>query len=398
MSEQPAQPESAEDRFVVEVASSIRDVKPADWDHCLGSDHPFLRHAFLSALEDSGSATAETGWLGQHLLLRDDGRLVGAMPMYLKNHSAGEYVFDHGWADAFMRAGGKYYPKMQASVPFTPATGPRLLVSADHPDPGFARHALLSAAVQRCEQVGASSVHITFPTKDEWTLMGEAGLLQRTGVQFHWENAGYENFDAFLATLSSRKRKQIRRERRDALSTEGLTIKALSGDAIEEHHWDAFFTFYQDTGGRKWGSPYLSRLFFSLLGERMGEQVVLIMVERDGRPIAGALNLVGDGVIFGRNWGCIEEHRFLHFEACYYRAIDYAIEHGLARVEAGAQGPHKLARGYLPVTTYSAHWIAHAGLRDAIGEYLERELGEVDWEIEALSRHSPYRQTDGEGG
>lgn len=371
----------------------MRDVRAEDWDRCLGSDHPFMRHAFLSALEDSGSAVAETGWLGQHLLLKDDGALIGAMPMYLKNHSAGEYVFDHGWAEAFARAGGQYYPKLQVSVPFTPAMGPRLLVDPTHRDPAWARRALLTAATQRCEQIGASSIHITFPTEPEWDAMGEAGLLQRTGVQFHWENDNYADFDAFLATLSSRKRKQIKKERREALP-EGLTIAALSGDEIKEHHWDAFFVFYQENGARKWGTPYLTRTFFSLLGERMGDQVVLVMAERDGRPIAGALNLVGDGTLYGRNWGCIEDHRFLHFEACYYQAIEYAIKHGLGRVEAGAQGPHKLARGYLPITTYSAHWITHPGLRDAIGQYLEREVNEVDWEIEALSKHSPYRKPD----
>ncbi|MBT6440863.1 MAG: N-acetyltransferase, partial [Alphaproteobacteria bacterium] len=305
----------------------------------------------------------------------------------------GEYVFDHGWAEAFARAGGQYYPKLQVSVPFTPAMGPRLLVDPVHPDPAWARRALLTAATQRCEQIGASSIHITFPTEPEWTAMGEAGLLQRTGVQFHWENDNYADFDAFLATLSSRKRKQIKKERREALP-EGLTITALSGDEIKEHHWDAFFVFYQENGARKWGTPYLTRTFFSLLGERMGDQVVLVMAERDGRPIAGALNLMGDGTLYGRNWGCIEDHRFLHFEACYYQAIDYAIKHGLGRVEAGAQGPHKLARGYLPITTYSAHWITHPGLREAIGQYLEREVNEVDWEIEALSKHSPYRKPD----
>jgi hypothetical protein len=393
ISDTPESDSAETDRLVVEVVTSMRDVRAEDWDRCLGSDHPFMRHAFLCALEDSGSAVAETGWLGQHLLLKDDGALIGVMPMYLKNHSAGEYVFDHGWAEAFARAGGQYYPKLQVSVPFTPAMGPRLLVDPVHPDPAWARRALLTAATQRCEQIGASSIHITFPTEPEWTAMGEAGLLQRTGVQFHWENDNYADFDAFLATLSSRKRKQIKKERREALP-EGLTITALSGDEIKEHHWDAFFVFYQENGARKWGTPYLTRTFFSLLGERMGDQVVLVMAERDGRPIAGALNLMGDGTLYGRNWGCIEDHRFLHFEACYYQAIDYAIKHGLGRVEAGAQGPHKLARGYLPITTYSAHWITHPGLREAIGQYLEREVNEVDWEIEALSKHSPYRKPD----
>ena len=375
------------------VLSSITQVQAADWDRCAGRDNPFVRHAFLSALEESGSSTVETGWHPRHIVLKTpQGAVLGAVPMYLKNHSYGEYVFDHGWADAFERAGGHYYPKLQVSVPFTPVTGPRLLAP---PGPGAeaVRTALLSTCVGICDQIGVSSVHITFPSEDEFDLMGEAGLLQRTGIQFHWLNEGYRDFDDFLASLASRKRKQIRKERQ-AVTDSGLAIAALSGSEIEERHWDAFFAFYQATGSRKWGVPYLTREFFSLLGERMADAVVLVMVEREGRPIAGALNLAGSDTLYGRNWGAIEDHRFLHFEACYYRAIDYAIVHGLRRVEAGAQGPHKLARGYLPVPTYSAHWVANESLRDAVAHYLEHETREIDREIAVLERHGPFRQSD----
>ena len=375
------------------VLSSITQVDAAAWDRCAGQDNPFVRHAFLAVLEESGSSTTETGWHPRHIVLKTpQGDVLGAVPMYLKNHSYGEYVFDHGWADAFERAGGRYYPKLQVSVPFTPVTGPRLLAP---PGPGAeaVRTALLSTCVGICDQIGVSSVHITFPTEDEFDLMGDAGLLQRTGIQFHWLNEGYESFDDFLASLASRKRKQIRKERQ-AVADAGLTITDLAGSEIEERHWDAFFDFYQATGSRKWGVPYLTREFFSLLGERMADAVVLIMVEREGRPIAGALNLAGSDALYGRNWGCVEEHRFLHFEACYYRAIDYAIAHGLKRVEAGAQGPHKLARGYLPVPTYSAHWVANEGLRDAVAHYLDHETREIDREISVLERHGPFRQSD----
>ena len=375
------------------ILSSITQVDADAWDRCAGPDNPFVRHAFLSVLEESGSSTGETGWQPRHIVLKTpQGAVLGAVPMYLKNHSYGEYVFDHGWADAFERAGGRYYPKLQVSVPFTPVTGPRLLAP---PGPGAeaVRTALLSTCVGVCDQIGVSSVHITFPTEDEFDLMGEAGLLQRTGIQFHWLNEGYGSFDDFLASLASRKRKQIRKERQ-AVADSGLTIAALTGGEIEERHWDAFFNFYQATGSRKWGVPYLTREFFSLLGERMADAVVLVMVERDGRPIAGALNLAGSDALYGRNWGAIEDHRFLHFEACYYRAIDYAIANGLKRVEAGAQGPHKLARGYLPMPTYSAHWVANESLRDAVAHYLEHETREIDREIAVLERHGPFRQSD----
>lgn len=376
------------------IHSAIREIDAAEWDACAGAAQPLVSHAFLLALEESASACAESGWLPQHIALRQpDGGMVGAVPMYLKSHSYGEYVFDHGWAEAFERAGGRYYPKLQVSVPFTPVTGPRLLVRADA-DNDAVRDALLSVCLQRAEQLGASSVHVTFPTQAEAALMTDAGLLRRTGLQFHWHNDGFASFDDFLASLASRKRKQIKRERREACAA-GLSIATLSGAEIEERHWDAFFAFYQATGSRKWGMPYLTREFFSRIGETMGEAVVLIMVENAGRPIAGALNFRGAEALYGRNWGCIEEHRFLHFEVCYYRAIDYAIAHGLQRVEAGAQGPHKLARGYLPQATYSAHWIADPGLRDAVAHYLRRETDDVDDEIDLLSRHTPFRQEDG---
>ncbi len=394
----PSPPAEAAQALALEahILTSFRDVSADAWDACVPDHHPFVRHAFLSALEESGSATAETGWLGQHVVLKDShGTVLGAVPMYLKNHSQGEYVFDHGWADAFERAGGRYYPKMQVSVPFTPATGPRLLLragaAANEEEAAALQGALLSACIQCSDKIGASSLHVTFPSEEEAGLMREAGLLQRTGMQFHWDNDGYDSFEDFLAGLASRKRKQIRRERREALA-EGLSIRALSGEDIQEHHWDAFFHFYQETSSRKWGMPYLTREFFSLLGQNMGDQVVLMIAENAGRPIAGALNLMSGDTLYGRNWGAVEYHKFLHFELCYYQAIDYAIAHGLRRVEAGAQGEHKLLRGYLPCPTYSAHWIANPSFRDAIEDYLERETQQVDWQIDALGSHSPFRK------
>ena len=376
------------------VVTRIAEIDAAAWDACAGAANPFVSHAFLAALEESGSATRETGWLAQHVAIETaDGRLLGAVPMYLKSHSYGEYVFDHGWAAAYERAGGSYYPKLQVAVPFTPVTGPRLLV---HPD---ADGAIEQALVATCQEVTARleavSLHVTFPTEGEFRRLGEADFLLRTDVQFHWENKGYESFDEFLSTLASRKRKSIRYERRTACA-EGVVVETLTGDAIEERHWDAFFAFYQNTGNRKWGVPYLTRDFFRRLGETMSEKVVLVMASRDGRPIAGALNLRGADTLYGRNWGCVEDRKFLHFEACYYRAIDYAIENGLASVEAGAQGPHKLSRGYLPRPTYSAHWIRDPGLRDAIAQYLQLERRQVDYEIGALAEHGPFRKPSGE--
>lgn len=333
----------------------------------------------------------ETGWLPQHLLLEDSsGALIACMPCYLKSHSQGEYVFDHGWADAYLRAGGRYYPKLQASIPFTPVTGKRLLVRAC--DNAREREALLlHAAVQVTDRLGVSSLHITFPTRDEWQLAGEMGLLQRTDQQFHWQNENYQSFDDFLASLASRKRKAIRKERREALEG-GIEIEWVTGSGLTEAHFDAFFAFYMDTGSRKWGSPYLTRECFSLLGESMGDQMLLILAKRAGRYVAGALNFIGADTLYGRYWGGIEDHPFLHFEVCYYQAIDFAIAHGLARVEAGAQGAHKLARGYLPSETYSAHYIADPALRRAVADYLKRERRAVAHEIALLTEEAPFKR------
>lgn len=357
------------------------------------SYNPFLSHAFLQALEESGCATAQTGWMPRHLLLEGgDGEVWGAVPAYLKSHSQGEYVFDHGWADAFLRAGGDYYPKLQISVPFTPATGRRFLLSPTiHRESGMS--ALATGLVEVCKRSGASSTHATFVTKSEWDALGEIGYLQRTDQQFHFENPGYASFDDFLGALASRKRKAIKKERRDAVSS-GLEIEQVTGKDLTEAHWDAFYTFYMDTGSRKWGRPYLNRQFFSLIGERMADQILLVMAKREGRYIAGALNFIGSDTLFGRNWGCTEHHPFLHFELCYYQAIDFAIERKLARVEAGAQGAHKLARGYLPTTTYSAHWIAHEGLSEAVADYLERERRAISMENEELAEHAPFRKSE----
>lgn len=310
--------------------------------------------------------------------------------MYLKSHSQGEYVFDYSWADAFERAGGRYYPKLQVSVPFTPATGRRLLVRPDVEDRDLPRY-LAAGMMQVAEQLEVSSVHVTFADKAQWQLMGEMGFLQRTHNQFHWQNNGYGTFDDFLAALSSKKRKNIRRERRDSTAA-GVEIERLTGRDITEGHWDAFYRFYIDTGSRKWGSPYLTREFFSLVTERMADDVLLIMCRRDGRYIAGAINFIGGECLFGRNWGCLEHHPFLHFEVCYYQAIEFAIERGLKRVEAGAQGQHKLARGYMPTHTYSAHWIANAAFRDAVDHYLAQERRHVDEEIDYIAEQGPFRK------
>ncbi|MES0879169.1 GNAT family N-acetyltransferase [Roseibium sp. SCP14] len=356
------------------------------------SFNPFLSHAFLDALESSGCATGDTGWLPRHLILEDEtGTVLGAVPAYLKSHSQGEYVFDHGWADAFYRAGGEYYPKLQISVPFTPATGRRFLTGAGvNREAGL--QALAAGLVQLCKRTGASSVHSTFLTEAEWTTLGELGYLQRTDQQFHWENNGYDSFDNFLADLASRKRKAIRKERREALCAEGIEVEWITGRDLTEAHWDAFYKFYMDTGSRKWGRPYLNRNFFSLINERLAEQTLLVLARRNGRYIAGALNFMGSETLFGRHWGCTEHHPFLHFELCYYQAIDFAIDRGLKRVEAGAQGAHKLARGYMPATTYSAHWIAHEGLHQAVADYLEQERFAVERENEALAEHAPFKK------
>ncbi|MDR3538557.1 MAG: GNAT family N-acetyltransferase [Acetobacteraceae bacterium] len=373
--------------------AAIAEIDADAWDACAGHDNPFVSHAFLSALEDSGSANARTGWLPQHAALRaEDGHLVAVAPMYAKSHSYGEYVFDHGWANALDRAGGSYYPKLQVAAPFSPVPGPRLL---RRPDARVPISVVSDALQQACRSHDLSSVHVTFCTEEEWQGLGEAGWLQRIGMQFHWENRGYSSFDDFLADLSSRKRKVLRRERRDA-NAAGLTFHALSGADITEAHWDAFYRFYQSTVDRKWGSAYLTRRFFSLLGERLGPRVVLMYAENSGKPVAGALNLVGTEALYGRNWGCRGDWPFLHFELCYYRAIDWAVVHGLRRVEAGAQGRHKIQRGYMPHPTYSAHWIAHSGLRRAVANFLQEERPAIQAEMAELATESPFRK-DGDG-
>lgn len=385
------------EQAIIKIAQGLGAVDPAQWDACANPPgepyNPFLSHAFLHALEESGSATRRTGWMPYHLLFEDAaGDLAGCMPMYLKSHSRGEYVFDHGWADAFERAGGSYYPKLQVSVPFTPATGPRLLTK---PGPGrdAAEDQLLAGALEVARRTGVSSLHFTFLPERQWTKLGSHGLLQRTDQQFHWENRGYKTFDEFLGDLSSRKRKMIRKERERALEHD-ISIEWVTGADLTENHWDAFYAFYMDTGSRKWGSPYLTREFFSLINERLADRTLLIMARSNGRYIAGALNFIGDEVLFGRNWGAIEHHPFLHFECCYYQAIDFAIARGLKRVEAGAQGEHKLARGYLPAKTYSAHWIANASFSEAVAEYLARERLHVDHDIETLGEYSPFRHDE----
>jgi predicted N-acyltransferase len=370
------------------LVSSAGEIAAADWDACAGTGNPFVSHAFIRALEESGSATARAGWGPAHLVLEGEaGDIAGILPAWLKSHSQGEYVFDHGWADAFERAGGRYYPKLQIAVPFTPVPGPRLLVR----DPALAP-ALVAAAEATVERFGLSSAHATFITPDEVAAFEAAGWLIRTGQQFHWHNRGYADFEAFLGDLASRKRKAIRRERAAAL--EGVEIEHVSGAALTEAHWDAFWAFYQDTGSRKWGRPYLTRSFFSLLGERLADKVLLILARRDGRHIAGALNLIGSDALFGRYWGCTEDRPFLHFELCYYQAIEAAIARGLARVEAGAQGEHKLARGYLPTPTWSAHYIAHPALRRAVADFLDAERRAVAHEIEILSDYAPFRKEE----
>jgi len=392
----PKADEKENAQLVVRAISRIAEIPSAEWDDCArgpapSPTNPFISHAFLLALEESGSAARKTGWLPHHLLLEDgDGALLGVMPCYLKSHSQGEYVFDHGWADAYERAGGSYYPKLQASVPFTPVPGKRLLVGAGEGQ--IEREAmLLQAAKQVTDRLGVSGFHITFLTREEWELAGELGFLKRIDQQFHWRNEGYTSFDDFLAALASRKRKAMKKERRAALG-DGITIEWVTGGDLTETHLDAFFDFYMDTGSRKWGSPYLTRACFSLLRDSMADKMLLVLAKRAGRYIAGALNFIGADTLYGRYWGGIEEHAFLHFEVCYYQAIDFAIQHRLARVEAGAQGAHKLARGYLPCETYSAHYIADPGLRRAVADYLKRERRAVAREIALLTEEAPFRR------
>jgi predicted N-acyltransferase len=413
----------ARSEITLEAVPSVSDIPAADWDACTspgpadsssngfggifsnGSPtdivaasctsskphyNPFVSHAFFAAAEASGSASTRTGWAARHLVAKLDGKIAGIAPCYLKSHSQGEYVFDRGWADAYERAGGRYYPKLQVSVPFTPATGPRLLIRG-----GVERErisaALAQGLVALCGLSKASSVHVTFAREAEWKFLAEHGFLQRTDQQFHWHNQGFSSFDDFLATLNSRHRKAIKRERRDAVAA-GITIHWLTGSDITEDAWDAFFAFYMETGSRKWGRPYLTRTFFSLIGETMARDVLLVMARRNNRWIAGAINFIGSDTLFGRNWGAIEHHPFLHFEVCYYQAIDFAINNRLATVEAGAQGEHKIARGYLPQTTYSAHYIADSGLRRAISDYLKRERAYVAEAGRELGEAAPFRK------
>ena len=380
--------------ITLEAVSSVRQIAAEDWDACANPDggvyNPFLSYAFFAALEESGSATARTGWLARHLIARSGERILGIVPCYLKNHSQGEYVFDHNWADAFMRAGGEYYPKLQVSVPFTPVTGPRLLVRGDA-DQERTREALIAGMIGLCGQLKVSSVHVTFVTKGEWDMLAEHGFLQRTDQQYHWKNDNYDSFDDFLATLASRHRKAIRRERRDALA-HGISIHALTGSDITEDAWDAFYEFYMETGSRKWGRPYLNRAFYTQIAETMADDIVLIMAKREGRWIAGAINFKGSDTLYGRHWGAIEHHPFLHFEVCYYQAIDYAIRHKLTSVEAGAQGEHKIARGYLPQITRSAHYIADPSLRRAVRDYLVHERDYVEEVGRELTEAGPFRK------
>ncbi|CCE00742.1 GNAT family N-acetyltransferase [Bradyrhizobium sp. STM 3809] len=395
----------ASPEITLEAVPGISEIPAAAWDACANpagrlapgssagcgpSYNPFVSHAFLSACEASGSATIRTGWAPRHLVAKLGDEILGLVPCYLKSHSQGEYVFDRGWADAYERAGGRYYPKLQVSVPFTPATGPRLLIRPDQ-DREMIGNALAQGLKALCGISEASSVHVTFARQAEWELLAAQGFLQRTDQQFHWHNQGFSSFDDFLATMNSRHRKSIKRERRDALAA-GITIHWLTGKDITEDAWDAFFDFYMDTGSRKWGRPYLNRKFFSLIGETMADDVLLVMARREGRWIAGAINFIGSDTLFGRNWGAIEHHPFLHFEVCYYQAIDFAIQHKLAVVEAGAQGEHKIVRGYLPQTTYSAHYIADRGLRRAIDDYLKRERAYVEQAGRELAESGPFRK------
>jgi uncharacterized protein len=376
----------------VRVHSAIAEIPAAQWDACAGEVNPSVSHTFLSALEESGSTTMRTGWTPQHLTLGDpEGGLYGAVPLYSKTHSYGEYVFDHGWADAYERAGGRYYPKLQCAVPFTPVPGPRLMLRPGAP--AEARTQLIGGMVELARRRKVSSLHVTFPETADFEAFAAAGFLQRVGQQFHWKNDGYRDFDDYLAALNSRKRKAVKKERREALEG-GIEIEVLTGADLQPRHWDAFYKLYLGTADRKWGSAYLNRKFFHLIGERMPEKIVLVMARHGGNYVAGAFNLLGTETIYGRNWGSYGEYKFLHFECCYYRAIEFAITHGLKRVEAGAQGPHKLQRGYLPTATYSAHWIPDPGFARAVAQFLAREREMVEHKIEGLAEYSPFRHTD----
>ena len=380
----------------VTVANGMAGIDPAAWDRIANPDpaiyDPFVTHGFLLSLEESGSIAAKTGWRPRHLLVHgDDGALAAAMPCYVKSHSMGEFVFDHGWADAFERAGGSYYPKLLCAVPVTPVPGRRFLVDPNG-DAAQLQRTLIAGAIELTKQTKASSLHITFLDPGQLPAAEAQGLLHRTGLQYHFTNAGFTSFDDFLATLASRKRKTLKRERRDAVLDGAIAIEWLTGGDIKPEHWDVFFAFYQDTGGRKWGSPYLNRKFFTLLGERQAKDCLLVMAKRNGRYVAGALNMIGGEALYGRYWGCLEHHPFLHFEICYYQAIDFAIARGLKRVEAGAGGEHKLVRGYEPMLTHSVHWIAEPRFRGAIADYLERERAHVEAQGEAMADMTPFRK------
>jgi uncharacterized protein len=376
-----------EDSFVARIGDGVAALDANHWAQCAGTGNPFISHGFLAALEASGSVGPGTGWQASPILIEGaDGTLMGALPAYLKSHSQGEYVFDHSWAEAWKRAGGSYYPKLQIAVPFTPAPGPRILAQT----PGTSLH-LLRAAEQIVRQNNLSSAHATFVEEAQLPLFQAADWLLREGIQYHWFNNGYAQFEAFLETLSSRKRKAIRKERAGAQAS--VTIRHIEGGDITEAEWDAFWIFYQDTGARKWGQPYLTRSFFSLLAKAIPDQLLLILAERDGRPVAGALNLIGDEALYGRYWGCSEDIPFLHFEICYYQAIEAAIARGLGRVEAGAQGEHKLARGYVAVPTWSAHYIPDEGFRSAVSNFLTRERQAVEQEIEVLADFTPFKKS-----
>jgi len=391
----------AEAVIQIQIHTSLATLPASDWDACANPESgpeaasnkrpidPFTTHRFLLALESSGSIGPGTGWQPRYITAEIDGQIIACAPLYTKSHSQGEYIFDHNWAHAYERAGGQYYPKLQLAVPFTPVTGRRLLTHTDHKTTG--QSALIQGAVQLATENQLSSLHITFCTAQEAEAGSQMGLMHRTSQQFHWLNNDYPSFDAFLASLSSRKRKAIRRERSQA-NAFGGSIEMLTGDEIQPHHWDAFWQFYQDTGARKWGTPYLTRGFFDLIHETMGDDILLVMARRDGHYIAGALNFIGQEALFGRYWGCVENHPCLHFELCYYRAIDFAIAQGLQRVEAGAQGEHKLARGYLPVTTHSLHWVADPGFAHAVGEYLVAERAAVAQDIDILTSYGPFRK------
>jgi len=379
------------EQVTLRIETDITAIPSEDWDACAGPDNPFVSHAFLAALEESGSVRAKTGWLPQHLMMEDlAGRLLGVVPAYVKSHSYGEYVFDHGWAQAIERAGGRYYPKLQVSVPFTPATGPRLLVAPGEEE-WSVRRTLVAGLKAVAENRSLSSVHATFLEEQDREAFEDDGWLIRYGCQYHWYNNGYETFDDFLGALSSRKRKDIRKERQQVAAS-GIEMVPLTGGDLEPEHWDVFYRFYIDTSDRKWGSPYLNKDFFYRIGQTMADRVVLILARHQGRWVAGALNLLGSDTLYGRNWGCGADFKFLHFETCYYQAIDFAIANGLARVEAGAQGEHKIQRGYLPVRMESAHWIAHPGLRDAIAQFLDRERPAIEDYMAELSEHSPFRK------